>query len=58
MLDYRRLSNELDTFLSQQKKDVLGDWLEMDRKRMAFAFKNKVPQTFKNKDCGGNKTPH
>jgi len=52
MLNYKELSKKLDSFLESKTKEDLEKWLEMDRERMSFTFKNKVPQVFTNKHCG------
>lgn len=52
MLNYKELNEKLSNFLEAQSKEALVAWLEMDRERMFFAFKSKIPQTFTYKECG------
>lgn len=52
MLNYKELRKNLDTFLANQNKADLENWLKADRERMLFAaiLRNRVPSKFRNKD--------
>jgi len=48
-MNYNELRLQLKALLDSETKETKESWLEMDRNRMSFAFKERVPNTFINR---------